>query len=205
VDLDDRYRTGWQEALAHAEAIGAQLRPVDVTPFLDAGALLYKGPWIAERWAAFGAQLDLDGVDPTVRRVVSAGREVSGSAVFEGLDRLARLRRATEAVWADIDALLLPTTPCHPTPEEVARDPIGVNARLGTFTNFVNLLDLCAVAVPAGTGPAFGIPKAGIPTFGVQLIAPAFADLALWDLASRWCGEGPIVADAPRGRSGSWL
>ena len=84
--------------------------------------------------------------------------------MFEGLDRLARLRRATEAVWADIDALLLPTAPCHPTPEDVARDPIGVNARLGTFTNFVNLLDLCAVAVPAGTGP----------TFGVQLIAPAF-------------------------------
>jgi allophanate hydrolase len=75
--------------------------------------------------------------------------------------------------------------------EEVARDPIGVNARLGTFTNFVNLLDLCAVAVPAGNGPAFG----------VQLIAPAFADRPLWDLTSRWCGEGPIAADAPRLRT----
>jgi allophanate hydrolase len=121
-------------------------------------------------------------VDPTVRAVVSPGREVGGADVFAGLDRLAALRRRSEAVWVSADALLLPVTPGHPTLAEVAADPIGVNVRLGRYTNFVNLLDLCAVAVPAGQR-GDGLP------FGVQFIAPAFADQPLLDLAAAWCGE----------------
>jgi allophanate hydrolase len=85
-------------------------------------------------------------------------------------------------VFVGIDAIMLPVTPGHPTLAEVAADPTGVNLRLGTYTNMVNLLDLCAVAVPAGSRPD------GLP-FGVQLIAPAFADRPLLQLASRWCGE----------------
>jgi allophanate hydrolase len=85
-------------------------------------------------------------------------------------------------MWLETDALLLPVTPGHPTFAEVAADGVGVNSRLGTYTNFVNLLDLCAVAVPSGRR------SDGLP-FGTQLIAPAFADLALLDLASRWCAE----------------
>ncbi len=106
-------------------------------------------------------------------------------------DRLAALRRAIEPIWHDIDALLLPVTPGHPTLADVAADPIGVNARLGTFTNFVNLLDLCAIAVPSGARDD------GLP-FGVQLIAPAFADEPLLDLASVWTGSPhPYGAPAP--------
>jgi allophanate hydrolase len=169
---------------------------VDVTPFLAAARLLYEGPWPAERHAAFGSLLTPDGphLDPTVRHVTLAGREVTGEQVFAGLDRLAGLRRAGESVWADVDALLLPVTPTHPTLAEVAADPVGVNARLGTYTNFVNLLDLSAVAVPAGER-ADGLP------FGVQLVAPAFADGPLLDLASRWCGEPYEAPAAGPGRA----
>jgi allophanate hydrolase len=183
LDLSPSFAAAWQAALSRATSVAAQVVEVDISAFLDAGALVYSGPWIAERWACFGSLLSGPGVDPVVRSVVSAGRDVTGSAVFSGLDRLATLRRATEPVWESVDTLLLPVAPCHPLASEVAADPVGVNSRLGTYTNFVNLLDLCAVAVPVSG------------TFGVQLIAPAFADRPLLDLASRWMGEGPLMAE----------
>jgi allophanate hydrolase len=166
---------------------------VDIEPFLAAARLLYQGPWVAERYAAFGHLLDRPGVDPTVRSIVLPGKDIGAPAVFAALDRLATLRRATEPIWARVDALLLPVTPGHPTHAEVAADPVGVNSRLGTYTNFVNLLDLCAIAVPAGRR-ANGLP------FGVQLVAPAFADRPLLDLASSWCGE----TDTPQGIPAGW-
>jgi allophanate hydrolase len=184
--LDPAHERAWRQALTHAHRVAARVVPVDVEPFLQAARLLYEGPWLAERWAGFGHLLDGPGVDPTVRAIVRAGRDVTGSDVFSGLDRLAALRRRTESTWAGADALLLPVTPGHPTLAEVAADPVGVNSRLGTFTNFANLLDLCAVAVPAGERDD------GLP-FGVQLIAPAFADRPLLDLAARWCGEEPCT------------
>jgi allophanate hydrolase len=158
----------------------------DVEPFLEAARLLYQGPWIAERWASFGHELadEVPGIDPVVRRVVRAGRDVTGEQTFRGLHRLAELRAATAPLWQRADALLLPVTPDHPTLDDVAADPIGVNTRLGTYTNFVNLLDLCAVAVPGPARPD------GLP-FGAQLIAPAFADEPLLRLAARWTGEAP--------------
>ncbi|HEX2313096.1 MAG TPA: allophanate hydrolase, partial [Thermomonospora sp.] len=181
LDLADDHRAAWEQAVKHAGQIG-RLVPVDVSAFLEAAGLLYQGPWVAERYAAFGDLLDGPGVDPTVRSVVAPGARISGADTFTGLHRLAGFARATAPVWDAIDALLLPVTPGHPTLAEVAADPVGVNARLGAYTNFVNLLDLCAVAVPAGHRPD------GLP-FGVQLIAPAFADRPLLDLAARWCGE----------------
>ncbi|OLB77672.1 MAG: allophanate hydrolase [Actinobacteria bacterium 13_2_20CM_2_71_6] len=190
LDLEPAHAKAWDAALGRARDF-AHLVEVDVTPFLAAAELLYEGPWLAERWAAIGHLLDLPGVDPTVRAVVRPGRDVSGTDVFAGLDRLAVLRRDCAAVWADADALLLPVTPGHPTLAEVAADPVGVNSRLGRYTNFVNLLDLCAVAVPAGERPD------GLP-FGVQFIAPAFADKPLLDLAARWHGEPvPALPDTP--------
>jgi allophanate hydrolase len=192
--LDPLHQRAWERAIAHAHRIASRVVLVDIGAFLDAGRLLYEGPWVAERWAAFGHLLDGPGVDPTVRAIVSAGRSMSASDVFTALDRLATLRRRTEAVWADVDALLLPVTPGHPTLADVGADPIGVNTRLGTFTNFVNLLDLCAVALPADR-------RADNLPFGVQLIAPAFADEPLLDLAARWNGEPERLAAAPPGSS----
>jgi allophanate hydrolase len=182
LELDPQHEEAWQETLAEAHRLGEVVK-VDVRPLLEAADLLYSGPWLAERWLAFGDKLDDDpAVDPTVRTIVRGGAALTAAAAFAGFDRLATLRRASEHLWTQLDALLLPVTPEHPTLAEVAADPIGVNSRLGRFTNMVNLLDLCAVAFP-GPDRADGLP------FGIQLLAPAGHDRALIDLAAGWCGE----------------
>ncbi|MFJ8816468.1 allophanate hydrolase [Amycolatopsis thermoflava] len=181
LDLDPEHEAAWQEALTRAARVAHVVR-VDVTPFLAAARLLYEAAFVAERLAAFGHLLDGPGVDPTVRGIVRGADRYSGADAFAGLHELARLRRLAERAFTGADALMLPVTPGHPTLAAVAADPVGVNARLGTFTNMANLLDLCAVAVPAGSRPD------GLP-FGVQLLAPAFADGPLLDLAARWTGE----------------
>jgi allophanate hydrolase len=193
LDLDPLHREAWEAAVARARTVADQVVSVDISVFLETAELLYGGPWVAERYAGFGHLLeeDAEGLDPVVRGVVLGGRSVTGAAVFEALDRLAVLRRSADPLWTDVDALLLPVTPTHPTLAEVAADPVGVNSRLGTYTNFVNLLDLCAVAVPSGRR------SDGLP-FGTQLIAPAFADRPLLDLASRWCAEAfPAAQSLP--------
>jgi len=196
LDLDPMHRAAWEQALTHARSLGLHLVDVDISPFLETSQLLYQGPWVAERYASFGHLLEPDGphLDPTVRSIVLGGRTVSGADTFHGLDRLAALRRTTEPVWQEVDALLLPVTPGHPRLTEVRADPVGVNSRLGTYTNFVNLLDLCAVAVPSGLR-ADGLP------FGVQLVAPAFADSPLLDLAAHWCGTRQQVPAVGPGRT----
>ena len=191
LDLDEDTRTAWGRAVDHARGLGLEVVPVDVAPFLEAALLLYGGPWVAERYAAVGHLVEQDGphLDPTVAGIIRAGSTLTAADAFRAFDRLAALRRRTEPVWERIDALLLPVTPGHPTVAAVQADPVGVNSRLGMYTNFVNLLDQCAIAVPAGRRDD------GLP-YGVQLVAPAFADLPLLDLASRWCGE-PVSAPVP--------
>ncbi|GAA1133728.1 allophanate hydrolase [Kribbella jejuensis] len=182
LDLDPLHAEAWQATLDEAHRLGEVVK-VDVRPLLEAADLLYSGPWLAERWLAFGDKLDDDpAVDPAVRTIVRAGESLTAAAAFAGFDRLAELARASSSLWTEVDALLLPVTPGHPTLAEVAADPIGVNSRLGRFTNMVNLLDLCAIAFP-GTDRADGLP------FGVQLLAPAGHDHELIDLAALWCGE----------------
>jgi allophanate hydrolase len=186
LDLDPEHQQAWKEAVEAARALG-EVRAVDVSALLAAAQLLYAGPWLAERWLAFGDALDDDpAVDPTVRTVVRAGRTLSAADAFAGFAELAGLARAAAPLWEGVDALLLPVTPGHPTLAEVHADPVGVNARLGTFTNMTNLLDLCAVAVP-GPERSDGLP------FGVQLLAPSGHDDRLAALAARWCGEEPVA------------
>ena len=180
--LDPVHDLAWKQAVERAHDLGPVVQ-VDVAPLLEAAELLYAGPWLAERWLAFGNRMDNDpAVDPTVRTIVRRGEAITASEAFAGFGRLAELAREAEPVWSRIDALLLPVTPTHPTLAEVASDPVGVNTALGRFTNMTNLLDLCAVAVP---GPPRGD---GLP-FGVQLLAPAGHDDVLVDLAATWCGE----------------
>ena len=125
-------------------------------------------------------------MDPVVREVIRAGARWSAADAFRAQEHLAALRARTEETWRSVDALLVPTAPLHPTHEQVAAAPVEVNEALGTFTAFANLLDLCAVAVPAGRR-ADGLP------FGATLLAPAFADAALLDLAARWPEPGETV------------
>ena len=127
LDLDPVHREAWEQALLHARTVADRVVPVDVSAFLEAAGLLYGGPWVAERYLAFGEHLedDAEGLDPVVQSIVAAGRSVTGASVFQALDRLATLRRLTEPIWADVDALLMPVTPTHPTLADVAADPVG--------------------------------------------------------------------------------
>ncbi len=199
---DDSYARLFDEACARLEAQGVELRPVDFGPLFEAAALLYQGPWIAERYLAAQALLEQDptALLPVIREVVGRGRAVGGAEVFAGLHRLQALRRHLEAVLAEVDGLVVPTAPSIWTQAEVAEDPIGRNAALGTYTNFVNLLDLAALAVPAGWR-ADGLP------FGITLIGPAFAEAALLELGGRFHAAsglrlGSSATPVPRARAG---
>ena len=161
-----RYRA----AAAHLSALGHTLVEVDYAPFLAAAELLYGGAWVAERTAAIGDFLDSApaGVDPIVGGIIRAGRAHDAVAAWRGTYALAQHRRAADGQWQQMDVLLLPTVCSYPTLADVQADPIAINSRLGRFTNFANLLDTCALAVPAGF--ADGLPA------GVTLFAPAWHD-----------------------------
>ena len=160
-------------------ALGADLVEIDMTPLNEAARLLYDGPWVAERTAACQVMLrdNPDAIHPVVRTIVEAGRDYSAVDAFEGVYRLAELAREVEAIWADVDLLVLPTAPtCYRVAEMLAA-PIALNASLGVYTNFVNLLDMAAIAVPTGAY-ASGV------GFGVTLIGQAGTDRALIDAAT---------------------
>lgn len=167
---------------AGASPAGASVAEVDLAPFSAAAALLYDGSFVAERYDAVGAFVDahLDEVDPVVGPIISAAAAHPGWAVFRDQAELRRLVAVTAPVWASVDVLVVPSVPRVPTVAEVAADPVGVNAMLGTYTNFVNLLDLCAVTVPvpAAAGGLDGPPPS------LTLIAPAGADDRLATVAS---------------------
>ncbi|KMO17765.1 allophanate hydrolase [Methylobacterium platani] len=186
----------FEAALADLGALGAALVPVDLTPFFAAAALLYDGPWVAERWEAIRALITTrpEALHPATRAITERATAFSAADAFAGRYRLAELRRATETVWQSIDALCVPTFPRPQTLEALAADPIGPNAELGTYTNFVNLLDLCALAVPSH-------PRADGGPAGVTLIAPAGRDAALVPL-----GDGLHRAGGtPMGATGALL
>lgn len=158
--------------------LGADLVEVDMAPFNEVAALLYEGPWVAERYAAIAPFLAKHRRDmhPVTRQIIDKAKAFSAADAFAGLYRLEALRRATQPIWRRIDALAVPTAPGAPTLAEVAADPIGPNSRLGTYTNFVNLLDLAAIAVP---GPLRRDGRAA----GITLIGPRGRDAALASLA----------------------
>ncbi|MDT0308732.1 allophanate hydrolase [Streptomyces sp. DSM 44917] len=168
--LDRGWAAAYRAAAARLAAAGARLAAVDLTAFTEAAALLYEGAFVAERYTAVGAFVDRGGpgLDPVVAGIIGRARDIPAHRLFADQARLAALRATALAALGDADALLLPTTPDHPTLAEVAADPLGVNARLGRFTNSTNLFDLAAVAVPAGE--PHGRP------FGVMLIGPAGTD-----------------------------
>jgi len=174
-------------AIARVEAMGAILVPVDITPLLDAARLLYDGPWVAERTAAIEDLLIRapQNIHPVVRSIVQAGQAISAIAAFRADYALRAHARAAEALFASIDALLLPTCPTTYRLPELLAEPFALNAAMGLYTNFVNLLDMAAIAVPAGF-------RANATGFGVTFIAPAFADRALLDLARAYQEIAPM-------------
>ncbi len=167
-------------AVERMRALGGTPVEVDLTPFLETARLLYGGPWVAERYLAirdfFDAQADT--VFPPVREIIAGGRAVSAADTFAHLYKLRAFKRVCDAVWNDIDVMLTPTAGTIYRIDEMQADPIRLNSNLGYYTNFMNLLDLAATAVPAG------FQTDGLP-FGVTLIAPPHQDGPLLHLASR--------------------
>lgn len=177
-------------AIARLESLGGRKVEIDFSPFRSAAALLYSGPWVAERYAALRGFIEQQGAEmnPVVRGIIEGARRYTAADAFAAEYALRDLRRAAEAQWERMDVLVLPTAPTIYTHEEVAADPLRLNSNLGYYTNFVNLLDLAAVAVPAGRRPD------GLP-FGISLIGPAFSDEAILTLAGRYC-DSPVARES---------
>jgi allophanate hydrolase len=174
---DDAYQAAFHLAVDDIKSLGASLVEIDFAPFAETASLLYDGPWVAERYLALRAFLEKlpDSFHPVTRTIVENGKTYDAADVYSATYRLADLARRAESVWNDIDTMLLPTAGSMYTVIEVEADPIQLNSNLGYYTNFVNLLDLAAVAVPTGLA-ANGRP------FGITLVGPAFSDAWLGDL-----------------------
>jgi allophanate hydrolase len=179
--------TGTYEAYfdAHrvlAEGLGAEMVPIDFTPFVEVARILYDGPWVAERLSAL---LDFygtnkDDIHPVTRGILTKGFQYNAVQTFLGMRRLEKLRREAHEVWDDnkIDAFIVPTASVTPTIQEILQVPVGINTVLGLYTNFVNLLDLCGMAVPNTFLPS------GMPT-GITIIGKAFDDHFCYQVG-RW-------------------
>ncbi|WP_430420284.1 allophanate hydrolase [Methylibium petroleiphilum] len=186
---DAGYAAAFEQALGELRRLGHTAVPIDFAPLHRVADLLYAGPWVAERHAVVQELLarDPQALDPSVRRIVESATAFSATDAFRGQYRLRAAQREADALWQRVDVLMVPTAPGHPRFDEVDADPLGANAVLGTYTNFVNLLGWCALAVPAGftatTAP--GGPATGLP-FGVTFIGPARADAALARFGAQW-------------------
>jgi allophanate hydrolase len=171
---DRASESAFDAALAQLAALGAKIVAIDFEPFYAAARLLYEGPWVAERYLTARALIASapESLHPVTRQIILAGAHGTAADAFAAFYQLEDLRRMRDRTFGEVDALVLPTAPTIYTVEQVLADPIGLNSRLGTYTNFVNLLDMCGLAVPASMRPD------GTP-FGVTLLAPAGGDAML--------------------------
>ena len=188
-DLESEYL--YDRAIEALSAI-ARIVEIDLAPLQEAAQLLYGGPWVAERAAAMAGILatDPDAVDPTVRAVVEPGQSIGAVELFNGIYRLAELKRHADRMWAAVDLLAFPTTGTSYRVAELLAAPIALNSNLGFYTNFVNLLDMAAVAVPAGF-------RSNATGFGITLIGPADSDLALLNAADAYLAAADLPAPPP--------
>lgn len=206
---DDEARGLFDETVTRARSLGFDVVEFDFSPFMAAAELLYTGPWVAERLAAIKsfAQHNSAAIHETVRDIILGAEALTAVAAFEGYYRLEESKRRAEAEWRKMDAMLLPTAGTTYRIRDMQADPVRLNSNLGHYTNFVNLLNLSAIAVPAGFG------RTGLP-FGVTLIAQAFDDgmlATLGDALHRSLDDAtlgatpvrlssaPAVASKPRG------
>lgn len=178
---DEQMRAAWETTLEKMRALDVELIELDFTPMFALAQLLYGGPWVAERYAAIGKFLEshAEDMNDVVRAIVEKASIFSAADAFNAEYQRADLARKIQFLMSSFDALLVPTSPRHPTIAEVAANPIDVNSQLGTYTNFVNLADCSALALPAG------MRGDGLP-FGITLIAPAWQDAALARFGKQW-------------------
>jgi allophanate hydrolase len=178
---DGEARKLYEAALATFDGLKVERVEIDFAPFSETASLLYGGPWVAERLAAGGALLreQPDALLPVLRGILEGALRLTALDAFEGQYRLRALRRRAAEQWERMDVLVLPTTPTTYSIDEILEDPIARNSRLGTYTNFTNLLDLAAIAVPAGFRPD------GLP-LGITVFGPAHTERELAGVAARF-------------------
>ncbi|WP_453964497.1 allophanate hydrolase [Bradyrhizobium elkanii] len=171
---DHEAEKAYGEACKRWQALGADLVGFDLAPFYETARLLYEGPWVAERYLVIRDLLasSPEAVHPVTREITVGGSRPTAADAFSALYRLEALRRVAERSLAHLDAIVLPTAPTVYSTADVLANPIELNSRLGTYTNFVNLLDMCGLALPAAMRPD------GAP-FGITLLAPAGRDAEL--------------------------
>jgi allophanate hydrolase len=177
--LDATWQQAFTDTVARLAASGAQIVKVDIAPFLAAAKLLYDGALVSERYAAVGEFVDGHqdaALDPVVKGIVTGARDIPAHRLVRDRRDVEELRRTAMALLDGATAMMVPTAPMHPRLDEVAADPVGVNSKMGIYTNFCNLFDMCAVSVPAG--------MAGDAQFGVTILGRAFDDAVALDIAA---------------------
>ena len=174
------YEIFYLQSAARLQALGGTAVTIDFEPFAKTGQLLYEGPWLAERMTAAGKLLadDPAALLPVTRKILESGRGFDAASFYRFAEKLQMLRQAARTEWAKIDLLLFPTSGTIYKVEEIIADPIALNSNLGLYTNFVNLMDLSGIAIPAGIGTS------GLPC-GVTLLAPAGCETALLSLGDK--------------------
>ena len=191
---DDQVEHLYRAAVDKLQNLGGEKITIDFSPFRKAAELLYGGAWVAERLAVirdfFAAHADE--MDPVVRGIIGGAAEHSATGAFSGEYRLRELCAEAATQWRKMDVLVLPTTGTIYTHAQIAADPVRLNTNLGYYTNFVNLMDLAAVAAPAGFRPN------GLP-FGISFIGPAFTDEAMLALAHRYLGGANALLESSPG------
>lgn len=178
---DSAAEAAFANAVVRLRSLGGTPVPIDFAPLAQVAALLYESALVAERYTAIRSFFDTreDAVIEPVRSIIAAGRSYSAADLYAVQTELKRLGQQADAMWADIDLLVVPTAPTHYTIVQMQQDPVGLNRKLGAYTNFVNLLDYAALSVPSAIRPD------GLP-FGITLIAPCGSDWQLADLGQRY-------------------
>ena len=189
--------TLFQKSVAAMESCGGQKVEIDFQPFLDAARLLYEGPWVAERYAAIRGFFETHNaaINPVVREIIAGAKKFSAADAFDGMYKLEALRAEAASTWSKIDCLVTPTAGTIYRIAEMEADPIKLNANLGYYTNFMNLLDCAALAIPAG------FQQDGLP-FGITLVAPAHQDVPLLHLAERLNPNASSGLSMPQAQGG---
>lgn len=174
------YAKAFADAASHARSLGLDVVEVDIGSLLETARLLYGGPWVAERYQAIRDFIEAqpEALFPVTREITLQGAKPLAADAFAAQYQLKALQKEAARIWQQVDVLITPTVPTHPSIDEMLAEPIARNTELGEYTNYMNLLDCAAVAVPSGF-------VRDLP-FGVTLVAPAHQDVPLLHLAHRW-------------------
>src|SRR5262249_2495980 len=195
---DNCAASDYDDALTRLAQLGHSIVEIDMEPFHQTARLLYEGPWLAERYLAARRVIekDPDALHPVTREVIRGGARASATDAFEAFYQLENLRRLVGEAFKRVDALALPTAPTVYSCEQINADPIRLNTRLGTYTNFVNLLDLCGTAVPACL-------REDCTPFGITILAPGGADALAASIAQQFhAGTGLPAGAGAAARAG---